>query len=203
MNCNKKRPTRAKEHSVMFTTTYTLNSRKVGDAVKKHWHVLSSDPALPAEFRNPPLIVNRRGCNLRDKLVHADCQPQKKISQALLHLLLLPNASYECRGCAQCNNMMKCEYFCHPHTEKRFQINDIITCSTTHVIYIIKCPCGLCHVGKTSCSLKERIIEHKSSIRRNDRDYPVTIHFNDLKHDISTFFRFCGIEKVKISDRSN
>lgn len=44
------------EHSVMFTTTYTLNSREVGDAVKKHWHILSSDPALPAEFKNPPLI---------------------------------------------------------------------------------------------------------------------------------------------------
>jgi hypothetical protein len=42
--------------TVMFTTTYTLNSCKVGDAVKKHWHVLSSEPALPAEFKNQPLI---------------------------------------------------------------------------------------------------------------------------------------------------
>ena len=28
------------------------------------------------------------------------------------------------------------------------QINDIITCSSTHVIYVIKCPCGLCYVGQ-------------------------------------------------------
>jgi hypothetical protein len=41
---------------------------------------------------------------------------------------------------------------------------------------------------------------HKSSIRRKDEDYPVAVHYNDLKHDISTF-RFCGMEKVKISDR--
>ena len=155
--------------------------------------VVSPDPQT-----NPPLIVYRRGRNLRDKLVHANCHSQNKISQALLRPL--PNGSYTCRGCAQCNNMMKCEYFCHPHTGKRFQINDIITCSTTHVIYIIKCPCGLCYVGKTTRSLKQRISEHKSSIRRNDRDYPVAVHFNDLKHDISTF-RFCGIEKVKMSDR--
>ena len=55
-----KRPAKAKEHSVMFITTYTLNSRKVGNAVKKHWHILSSDPVLPAELKNPPLIVYRR-----------------------------------------------------------------------------------------------------------------------------------------------
>ena len=116
-----KRPAKAKELSVMFTTTYTLNSRKVGGVDKKHWHILLSDPALPAEYKNPPLIVYRRDRNLCDKLVHANSQPQNKIIQALLRSL--PNGSYSCRGCAQCNNMMKCEYFCHPHTGKQFQIN--------------------------------------------------------------------------------
>ena len=43
--------------TVMFTSTYTLNSRKVGDAVKKHWHVLSSEPVLPSEFKNSPLVA--------------------------------------------------------------------------------------------------------------------------------------------------
>ena len=42
--------------------------------------------------------------------------------------------------------------------------------------------------------------EHKSSIRRNDREYPVAVHFNDCKHDISTF-RFIGIELVKLPTR--
>ena len=110
-------------------------------------------------------------------------QPQKKISQALLRPL--PNGSYKCRGCAQCNNMMcvcVCEYFCHPHTGKQFQINDIM-CATTHVIYIIKCPCGLCYVGKTSCSPKQRIRGKKVQLGETT----VAVHFNDLKHDISTF----------------
>lgn len=35
----------------------------------------------------------------------------------------------------------------------------------------------------------------KSSSRRNDYDYPVAVHFNDSKHDISTL-RFCSIEHV-------
>ena len=65
-------------------------------------------------------------------------------------------------------HMMKCEYFCHPHTGKWIQIYEIIMHSTTHVIYMIKCTCGLCYVGKTYPSLKQRISEHKSSIRIND-----------------------------------
>jgi hypothetical protein len=101
------------------------------------------------------LIVYRRGCNLCDKLVHANCQLQKRMSQALLRPL--PNSSYKCRGCTRCNNMKKCESFCHPHTGKRFQINDIISCSTTHVIYMTKCPCGLWYVGKTCHSHKQDV----------------------------------------------
>ena len=46
----------------------------------------------------------------------------------------------------------------------------------------------------SSRQLKQRISEHKSTIKRNDRNYPVVaVHFNDFKHDISSF-RFQGIE---------
>ena len=61
------------------------------------------------------------------------------------------------------------------------------------------------HVGSAMSvkppALSNRISEHKSSNRRNDRDHPVAVHFNDLRQDISTFLDFCGIEKVKKSDR--
>ena len=112
----------------------------------------------------------------------------------------LPNGCYQCRGCAQCNNMVKGNRFSHPHTGRKYSINDVITCTTTHVIYLIKCPCGLVYVGKTSRQLKQRMSEHKSTIRRNDRNYPIAVHFNDSKHDISSF-RFQGIEKVSLPER--
>ena len=47
---------------------------------------------------------------------------------------------------------------------------------------------------------RERMSEHKSTIRRNDRNYPVAVHFNDFKHDISSF-KFQGIEKVTLPER--
>ncbi|KAM4621351.1 LOW QUALITY PROTEIN: NLR family CARD domain-containing protein 3-like [Polymixia lowei] len=54
--------------------------------------------------------------------------------------------------------------------------------------------------GKTTRKLKQRISEHKSSIRRNDREYPVAVHFNDKKHDISSL-RFFGIEQSNLKEK--
>ncbi len=63
-----------------------------------------------------------------------------------------------------------------------------------------QCPCGLAYIGKTTRKLKQRISEHKSSIRRNDPNYPIAIHFNNAHHDISSL-RFCGIEQVTLPPR--
>lgn len=65
---------------------------------------------------------------------------------------------------------------------------------------MIHCPCGLAYIGKTNRKLKQRISEHKSTIRRNDQDYPVAVHFNDAHHDISTLWSI-GIEQVKLPPR--
>ena len=70
-----------------------------------------------------------------------------------------------------------------------------ITCKTKYVVYLLKCPCGFCYVGKTKRELKTRIIEHKSNIRNKDEKSPVARHFNNIKHDICTL-RFQGIEVV-------
>ena len=110
------------------------------------------------------------------------------------------NRDSNCAQLPQCNNTQKTSHFSHPHTGKLFPINSIITCASTHVIYLIRCPCGLAYVGKTTRKLKQRMSEHKSSIRRNDRDYPVAVHFNDAHHDISSL-RFCGIEQVNLPPR--
>lgn len=45
-------------------------------------------------------------------------------------------------------------------------------------------PCGLVYVGKTSQPLCNRISEQKITIKRNDEDYPVAAHFNNLKHTL-------------------
>lgn len=49
------------------------------------------------------------------------------------------------------------------------------------------------YLDKTTKKLKQCI----STLRRNDSDFPVAVHFNDEKHGIS-ILRFFGIEKVSL-----
>ena len=183
-----------KKFSVTCITEFSPHSGVIKPVFNKYWHILTSDPALGGLFKYKPLFVFKRGRNLKDMLVHAD-QKQVPLQASQTLLAPLPSGNYRCGNCAQCNNTFKTDHFCHPHSSKVYPIKSVITCNSTHVVYMIRCVCSMVYVGKTTRKLKQRISEHKSSIRRNDRDYPVAVHFNDHKHDISSL-RFCGIEKV-------
>ncbi len=61
---------------------------------------------------------------------------------------------------------------------------------------MIKCPCGICYIGKSNRELKTRINEHKSAIRNKDQKSPIARHYSMCKHEVSAM-RFMGIEVVK------
>lgn len=56
------------------------------------------------------------------------------------------------------------------------------------------------YVGKTSRSLRIRVTEHKSAIRRRDVTSPVARHFVDNNHDIDQL-KCIGIERVEVMSR--
>ena len=196
----KKSKKQDKNFSVTCITTHSPHSHHIRSVFKKHWHLLQSDPELTHTFKFPPLFVNKRGRNIRDSLIKAHFSSGKPAQLTQTLLSPIPNGNYPCGHCAQCNNTNKASNFYHPLTGKSFPIKSIITCASTHVIYMLRCPCGLAYIGKTTRKLKTRISEHKSSIRRNDRDYPVAVHFNDMTHDISSL-RFVGMEVVSLPPR--
>ncbi len=74
-------------------------------------------------------------------------------------------------------------------------IRGTIACASTHVIYLICCPCGLAYVGKTSRQLRTRISEHRSNIRTGDMRSPLASHFRQVGHNVSAL-QYIGIEKV-------
>ena len=108
---------------------------------------------------------------------------------------VVPDGNYRCGGCVQCTYTHKCKSFNHPHTGRNVTIRGAITCSTTHVIYLIRCPCGLAYVGKTSRPLRTRMSEHRSNIRTGDERNPVALHFKQAGHNLGSF-RYIGIERV-------
>ncbi len=83
-----------------------------------------------------------------------------------------------------------------------FKIRGTISCKTANVIYLLRCPCGLCYVGKTSRPLKNLISEHRCAIRHRDPKSPVAQHFANSRHSVSTL-QYIGIEAVKCPRRGD
>ena len=175
---------------IVMSTTFSPISQSIKQVVKKHWHILSSDPEIGGAFPTLPIFANKRAANLSDKLIKRDVyiQPQHFLNT-------LPSGNFPCRSCINCNAMIVGDTFSHPHTGKTIKVKGRITCKTKYVVYLIKCPCGYCYIGKTTRELKTRITEHKSNIRNRDERSPIARHFNDAKHDICTL-RFQGIAVV-------
>ena len=55
-------------------------------------------------------------------------------------------------------------------------------CRTKNVIYLCKCSCPKWYVGKTTRQIRTRILEHKSRIRNNVMEAPMTKHLIDAGH---------------------
>ncbi len=153
---------------------------------------MSSDPKLSTTFKDTPRVVYKRPPNIRQMVVKSDLLPQRQDT----FLTRVPGGNYRCANCAQCNFTTKSHTFTHPLTGKQFDIKSIITCTTTNVIYLLKCPCGLGYVGKTNRALKTRIAEHRCSIRNQDPKSPVAMHFLQAKHSVASL-TYQGIEHVK------
>lgn len=174
---------------------YSALSNEFANIVRRHWHILNSDPVMRHCCKDPPRIVFKRAPNVRQMIVRADQGSDRSDNP-----FSVPEGNYRCGQCAQCNFTTKCQFFSHPHSGKQLKIKGVISCNTKNVIYMIKCPCGLAYIGKTRRCLKTRIAEHRSNIRLNDQRNPIAVHFNALKHNLATL-RYIGIEQVKVPRR--
>ena len=152
---------------------------------------------MATSFKDMPRVVYKRPPNIRQTVVKSDLIP---ITPQPSFLNQIPDGNYRCAHCAQCNFTTKSHTFTHPLTGKRFDVKGIITCTTQNVVYLLKCPCGLGYVGKTTRALKTRISEHRSSIRNQDPKSPVAMHFMSAKHNVASL-KYQGIEHVKCPRR--
>ena len=60
---------------LVFTTTYNPHLRGFSKALSRNWEIISKNEKLNTIFPQKPLIVYRRGKNLKDFLVRARLKP--------------------------------------------------------------------------------------------------------------------------------
>ncbi|CAJ0935699.1 unnamed protein product [Ranitomeya imitator] len=113
-------------------------------------------------------LLQKKARNLRDRLVKADVGSRSTISRQTF-LQTQKQGTFPCLGCLQCNNVQKGSKVFHPHTGQ---------------VYLIKCPCGLAYVRETTQPIRDRVSEHKSTIRCKINHLPLPYHFHEKNHKI-------------------
>lgn len=174
--------------SVNYALTYNGLSRQIKHIVDAHWHILATDPSLKNTFSTRPLFTYKRSNNLSNLLVRSDVVREDKRASFI-------KGCFPCRNCAACPHILKTNSFTNHQTGKVYKIDSLITCTSTKVIYLLQCPCQMSYVGKTIRSLKTRLSEHKSAIRRGDITSPVARHFMEKNHTVQEL-KCIGIEQV-------
>lgn len=108
---------------------------------------------------------------------------------------------YRCRRCLPCRvskpQPRKREIFKSTVDQKEYQIRQLITCHSTHVTYIIECPCHLQYVGRTTRPLCVRIWEHITNIKKGFPKHNLSCHFAEFYHRDPNGLIFYGIDQVK------
>ncbi|CAJ0958430.1 unnamed protein product [Ranitomeya imitator] len=183
---------------IPFVSTYNSASSRVGNILRRHWSLLQRGLPFVPKFEAPPMMSFRRGRNFRDKLVKSDIGTSKRSIQSTLSTD--KNGNFPCLGCSCCNNMLKGEFFHHPHTGKKIFLKERYTCTSSFVVYMIVCPCGLTYVGETTMEVRARITKHKSTVRTGLTELPVPKHFIDNKHSVNQL-RFRVIDSVPVLRR--
>ena len=184
---------------IRIITKYGEQWEKVKSILNQHWHILSEAPILGSFVGDRPLLTARRSTNLKDCLVHSEYQRTTK-SNWLTDLPPL-KGMYPCGRCSMCKYIEKTDTFHSADGTKHFRINSFINCSTTRVIYLLTCPCGLMYVGKTKRQLKIRLSEHVQSINKKDDDRPLSLHFLKYHNGVPDGLRCRGIYRLNLPPR--
>ncbi len=182
---------------VPLVTTYHPQLPKLGSIVNKHMPTLHLSPKLRDAISEPPVIAYRRPKNLRDLLVSARLKPAATDTH---HDTVCTPCNKPCKACNYVTNTNSFQSIITQHT---FKILQNITCSTTHLIYLISCSrCGIQYVGETKNALRTRLYGHLSDIRTK-KDKAVSNHFNSPNHSMEDL-TITGIDaSQKLSDHNS
>ena len=167
-------PKQKNNERIPLVTTYHPQIKKFANTTKREWSAnMNLDPKLSMAMGEPPLHSQRQPPNLRSLLVSSE----------------LPKA-HPPKGNQKCGKP-RCQVCKHLITDSVVKISQSYTvrppnhtCDSTNVLYSImcgKCP-GVSYIGETSTRFRTRFNNHKSSITKNHKDFPVANHFNLPNH---------------------
>lgn len=151
-------------------------------------------PLLPPR----PLFLYKKAPSLRDRLAPGVVDPPIQSENRLFSFLSGFYACGRCTACrhSKCNNKKNVKVFRATSTGKEYKIDQLITCTTVGVVYMLQCECGLQYIGRTSRPLHVRLGEHVNNIKKGLKTHNVSKHFKLVHGQNPRGLSFWGIERV-------
>ena len=160
---------------LIYVTTYHPNGPNIRKILIDNTKVLSRHPHTAHIKDDSFLMAFKRPPNLRDTLVHSRFS-QNDIPPA--------PGTWKCnkKKCHSCPHILEQPNFTNTDGSVTHSTMNHITCTTSHVIYLITCHrCHKKYVGQTSKNLNIRMYQHLYNIK-NFHETPVAKHFNSQNH---------------------
>ena len=193
--------------SPMFKCIRPPNFHKIKDIILHNFRKYNIN-----RYTSPPLFICLKGKSLKDLLVKSRFKPSKDEQTQIVRsnttkqhsrVINLPredvtNKPHLCNNprCATCQHFDTSAIFSSTATKQTFPIHHSFTCSSTRIVYLITCTrCHKQYVGKTNNTLRERISQHRSSIKVKQVRY-ISKHFNLEHHSLDNL-------KVQVIDTIN
>lgn len=170
------------------------NVRKIFD---QYWSILLSDQDINTYLPTRAGITFRRGCSIRDQLVHSHYQPPASDGTWLSRKI---NGVFRCGQCKTCPFIVKTKTFASIVTNEQFEVRDFINCKSKGIVYMIKCTCPKNYVGKTKWEFRRRVLDHIGDIHHR-RETSVSTHVWELHNGDLRSIEFYALEMVRQSPR--
>lgn len=180
---------------IAFVTGFNNQYRSIEFIVRKYWPILRSDRTLGKILTKKPRFIYRKAPTLRNHLVHNVIDPPRSVK-----LFADMKGFYRCQKCLGCRvskRQPKKKTSFKSRSGKEFEIRELVTCDTTHVTYVIECPCRLQYVGRTTRPLRVRIREHINNIKKGFPKHNLSRHFNEYHRRDPSGLIFYGIDTIK------
>lgn len=166
--------------SCPFVTRYSQQHFSIKKLIYKHWHIIKNDHVLNSVLPDKPKVVFRGAPPNKQLVAPTVCDPSIYKPMFFQNLV----GFYKCNKCALCYinaiKTRKTVQFTSRGTNQVFPIKYFITCSTSCVVYLLTCPCGLDYVGRTVRPLQVRLNKHIGNIRRGFKGHPFSRHYLEV-----------------------
>ena len=175
--------------------TFNPNLPDIGRIIKKHLHLLHSNPRLKEFFpRNSVIPSFRRRKNLKEILAPSKYQTTGNHDNTDI------GGCFRCKRnrCDLCQNfLLESQSFQSFQTGKSYTIRPKLSCDSKNVVYLVSCnKCRLQYEGSTATELKVRFRNHKSAMITDKKTCEVAVHFNKSPHALNNF-TFLSIDQAE------